>query len=63
MMAAISGIAGAKFFALFEDPAALFQDPIGQLLSGSGLAIYGGLIGGFIGYIIGGVTLIVINNN
>ena len=49
MMAAISGIAGAKFFALFEDPAALFQDPIGQLLSGSGLAIYGGLIGGFIG--------------
>ena len=49
MMAAISGIAGAKFFALFEDPAALFQDPIGQLLSGSGLAIYGGLIGGFLG--------------
>lgn len=49
MMAAICGIAGAKIFALFEDPAALFHDPVGQLLSGSGLAIYGGLIGGFLG--------------
>ncbi len=49
MMAAVCGIAGAKIFALFEDPAALFQDPLGQLLSGSGLAIYGGLIGGFLG--------------
>ncbi len=49
MMAAISGIIGAKFFALFEDPAALFTDPVGQFFSGSGLAIYGGLIGGFIG--------------
>ncbi len=49
MIAAISGIAGAKLFAVIEDLPAFFRDPIGMFLSGSGLAIYGGLIGGFIG--------------
>ncbi len=49
--AAISGIIGAKLFALFEGPStfsSFLQDPIGQLFSGSGLAIYGGLIVAFI---------------
>jgi phosphatidylglycerol---prolipoprotein diacylglyceryl transferase len=50
MIAAISGLIGAKIFALFESTEtikAFFQDPLGQLLSGSGLAIYGGLIVAF----------------
>ena len=49
MVAAASGIFGAKIFAVFEDMDLFLSDPLGQLLSGSGLAIYGGLIGGFIG--------------
>ena len=49
IIAAISGIVGAKIFALIEDLPSFFADPIGQFFSGSGLAIYGGLIGGFIG--------------
>ncbi len=49
--AAISGILGAKLFAIFESAEnvkAFFQDPIGQFFTGSGLAIYGGLIVAFI---------------
>ena len=49
IMAAISGVAGAKIFALIEDLPAFFADPMGMFFSGSGLAIYGGLIGGTIG--------------
>lgn len=52
MVAAVSGILGAKFFAIFEAPETMsgfFSDPIGTFFSGSGLAIYGGLIGGFLG--------------
>ena len=48
--AAISGIIGAKVFALFEGPNAFsnfIRDPLGQLFSGAGLAIYGGLIVAF----------------
>ncbi len=48
--AAISGILGAKLFAIFESAEnvrAFFQDPIGQFFTGSGLAIYGGLIVAF----------------
>lgn len=52
IIAAITGIIGAKLFALIEDLPAFFADPIGQFFSGSGLAIYGGLIGGFIGVFI-----------
>jgi prolipoprotein diacylglyceryl transferase len=51
MVAAISGIIGAKLFAIFESTETLsrfFSDPVGTLLSGSGLAIYGGLIVAFI---------------
>ena len=51
MVAAISGIIGAKLFAFFESKEtfeALINDPIGQIFSGSGLAIYGGLIVAFI---------------
>jgi len=51
MVAAISGIVGAKLFAIFESTETLsrfFSDPIGTLFSGSGLAIYGGLIVAFI---------------
>lgn len=49
IVGAVSGIIGAKVFALIEDLPTFFADPIGQFFSGSGLAIYGGLIGGFIG--------------
>ena len=51
IVAAISGIIGSKLAALFESTEnlkAFLADPIGQLLSGSGLAIYGGLIVAFI---------------
>lgn len=46
MAAAVGGILGAKFFAIIEYLPAFFDDPLGVLLSGDGLAIYGGLIGG-----------------
>jgi phosphatidylglycerol:prolipoprotein diacylglycerol transferase len=46
MRAAIGGILGAKFFAIIEYLPRFFEDPLGVLLSGDGLAIYGGLIGG-----------------
>jgi len=52
IVAAISGLLGAKIFALVETMDAFLSDPIGQLFSGSGLAIYGGLIGGAIGVIL-----------
>lgn len=47
IVAAISGIAGAKIFAIIEEMDQFWADPIGTFFSGSGLAIYGGLIGGF----------------
>lgn len=49
MVAAVSGVIGAKVFAIIEDLPAFFADPAGMFFSGSGLAIYGGLIGGFLG--------------
>jgi prolipoprotein diacylglyceryl transferase len=48
LIAAFSGVAGAKIFAVIEDLEAFWRDPLGMLLSGGGLAIYGGLIFGFI---------------
>jgi len=51
ILAAISGIVGAKLAAMFESIdhiKAFISDPLGQLLSGSGLAIYGGLILAFL---------------
>ncbi len=50
VMAAISGLIGAKVFAIFESAdtiSAFVKDPLGQLFSGTGLAIYGGLIVAF----------------
>jgi len=47
---AISSLVGAKVFAIFESLDGLtLQNFFSQLFSGSGMAIYGGLIGGFIG--------------
>ncbi|MDT8413245.1 MAG: prolipoprotein diacylglyceryl transferase [Vicingaceae bacterium] len=43
-IAAIGGILGAKLFDAVEDLERLMDDPIGVILSGSGLSIYGGLI-------------------
>lgn len=45
IVAAISGIIGAKLFAMVEYP--IEQWTLDNLLSGSGLAVYGGLIMGF----------------
>lgn len=50
IIAAISGIIGAKIFAIFESAdtiRAFMSDPINTFFSGSGLAIYGGLIVAF----------------
>ena len=47
-MAAISGVVGSKLFSIFENLDSFFADPIGQLFSGSGLTIYGGVILAFI---------------
>ncbi len=49
IIAAVSGVLGAKLFAMVEELGNInsFQDFMDNLLSGSGLAIYGGLIGGF----------------
>ena len=48
-VAVVSGIIGAKLFTVIEEPIAFMNDPVGQLFSGDGWTIYGGLIGGFIG--------------
>lgn len=51
ILAAISGLVGARLFSIIESEEnikAFMQDPLEQLLSGSGLAIYGGLILAFI---------------
>lgn len=44
MLAAIFGFLGAKLFHNFENWDTFIQDPIGELLSFSGLTFYGGLI-------------------
>lgn len=48
IIAAISGIIGARLFSILENFGDFIKDPIGQVLSGSGLTIYGGLILAFI---------------
>ncbi|HUR31992.1 MAG TPA: prolipoprotein diacylglyceryl transferase family protein [Saprospiraceae bacterium] len=51
ILAAISGLIGARLFSIIESEEnvkAFLKDPLDQLLSGSGLAIYGGLILAFI---------------
>lgn len=49
IIAAITGILGAKVFAILEEPSGFLESPLETFFSGSGLAIYGGLIGGFFG--------------
>ncbi len=51
MIAGISGIIGAKIFHNLENIDAFLVDPIGQLISFSGLTFYGGLIAGAISVI------------
>ena len=46
MIAAISGIIGAKLFHNLENIGEFLTDPIGQLMAFSGLTFYGGLIAG-----------------
>jgi len=46
MLAAVTGLFGAKIFHNLENIDAFLADPIGQLLSFSGLTFYGGLICG-----------------
>jgi len=48
LIAAISGVVGAKLFYIFEDFSSFLEHPAKTIFSGSGLTIYGGLIGGFI---------------
>jgi phosphatidylglycerol:prolipoprotein diacylglycerol transferase len=48
-VAVVSGVIGAKLFTVIEQPAQFMADPLGQLFSGDGWTIYGGLIGGFLG--------------
>lgn len=49
MIAALFGIIGAKIFHNLEYWDQFIADPIGSLISASGLTFYGGLIGGFCG--------------
>ncbi len=54
VVAAVTGILGAKIFALFENLSEIgsAKELLDQLVSGSGLAVMGGLIGGAIGVLI-----------
>ncbi len=47
IIAAISGLIGARLFSVLENLDSFFQDPFGQIFSGSGLTMYGGLIVAF----------------
>jgi prolipoprotein diacylglyceryl transferase len=44
LMSALGGFLGAKIFHNLENPAEFIEDPIGSMLSFSGLTMYGGLI-------------------
>lgn len=44
IIAALFGILGAKLFSILENFSDFLLDPMGQLFSGSGLTMYGGLI-------------------
>jgi prolipoprotein diacylglyceryltransferase len=48
IVSAISGVAGARLFSIFENLDGFAKDPIGTVFSGSGLTVYGGVIVGFI---------------
>ncbi len=44
IIAAVTGILGSRLLSIMENLDSFLQDPLGQLFSGSGLTIYGGLI-------------------
>lgn len=44
MVAALTGVLGSRLLSIMENWSSFIADPIGQLFSGSGLTIYGGLI-------------------
>ena len=44
IIAAITGLLGSRIFSIMENWQSFISDPIGQLFSGSGLTIYGGII-------------------
>jgi len=44
IVAGLSGVLGAKLFSILENIPAFLKDPFGQLISGNGLNILGGLI-------------------
>ena len=48
IVCAIVGVAGSRLFSLLENWSDFVADPMGQMFSGSGLTIYGGLICCFI---------------
>ncbi len=48
IIAALSGLVGARLFSILENLDSFWENPLEQLLSGSGLTIYGGLIVAFI---------------
>jgi len=51
MIAAVSGIIGAKLFHNLENMGEFLADPVGQLMAFSGLTFYGGLIAGAVSVI------------
>lgn len=44
MLAGLSGVLGSKLFSVLENPGDILEDPLGSILSGAGLNVYGGLI-------------------
>ena len=48
---ALSGIVGARLYFILEYFGEFLQDPIGMLISGSGLTWYGGFVGGMVGIV------------
>jgi phosphatidylglycerol:prolipoprotein diacylglycerol transferase len=48
MVAALYGIIGSKLFSILENFGSFVKDPLGEIFSGSGLTIYGGLILAFV---------------
>lgn len=48
LVAAVYGLLGSKLFSILENFGSFVKDPLGEIFSGSGLTIYGGLILAFI---------------
>jgi phosphatidylglycerol:prolipoprotein diacylglycerol transferase len=48
----LAGIVGARLYHVLQSPAELLADPVGQLFSRYGFAWFGGLLGGFAGYLL-----------